>query len=102
MSNAFAAIRRWLHPGTPSIDHVQFDYQPEVDLLFAWVGDPQPAENIEVEEGVYVRVLPNAKRVVGIEVLDCATRFRRSPESIDVNFAQHLLNEYSPRALEQL
>jgi hypothetical protein len=102
MGNPFAAISRWIHSGNDSVDHIHIDYQPEVDLLFAWVGEPQAAENIEVEPGVYVRVLPNAKRVVGIEVLDCATRFRRRPEAINAAFAHHLLTEYSARALARV
>jgi hypothetical protein len=80
---------------------IQCDYQPDVDLLFAWVGDPQPAENIEVEPGVYVRVLPSTGQVVGIEVLDCAERFDREPSSIDIGFAEMLLAKFTAPAQER-
>lgn len=76
------------------------DYQAEVDLLFAWVGDPQPAENIEVEPGIYVRVAPSSGTVVGIEVLDCAERFQIEPASIDAAFAESLLARFTAPALE--
>lgn len=77
------------------------DYQPEVDLLFAWIGDPEPAENIEVEPGVYVRIAPSTGTVVGIEVLDCAERFGREPASIDTGFAETLLARFTEPALAQ-
>ena len=45
------------------------DYQPDVDLLYAWVGEPVVAENVEVEPGIYVRVSPTSRQVVGIEAV---------------------------------
>ena len=48
------------------------------DLLFAWIGEPQAARNVEVEDGIYVRVNPETREVVGIEVIDCAARFIRT------------------------
>lgn len=81
---------------------LRFDYQPETDLLFAWIGQPQPAENVEVEPGIYVRVIPASKQVVGIEVLDCAERFQREPASIDGAFAKALIDAYTVSALQQL
>jgi uncharacterized protein YuzE len=82
----------------PTPDRLHVEYQPQVDLLFVWIGEPQKARNIEVEPGVYVRV-SDEKRVVGIEILDCAVRFHRSPESIDRQFAEAKLREYAPVAL---
>jgi uncharacterized protein YuzE len=84
---------------SPDPDALHVDYQAQVDLLFAWIGEPQKAKNIEVEPGVYVRVLPETKRVIGIEILDCAARFQRTPESIDRSFAEAKLKEYGPAAL---
>ena len=83
---------------TPPSEELHVDYQPQVDLLFAWVGEPQKARNIEVEPGVYVRV-SETKRVVGIEILDCSVRFERTPDSIDRAFAESKLKEYGPLAL---
>ena len=81
---------------------LKFDYQPDTDLLFAWIGQPQSAENIEVEPGIYVRVIPATKQIVGIEVIDCAQRFQRDPSSIDAVFAKALIDAFTKSALEQL
>lgn len=81
---------------------LKYDYQPDVDLLYAWIGEPQPAENIEVEPGIYVRVIATTKQVVGIEVIDCAERFQLDPASIDAEFAEKLLARFTGPALERL
>lgn len=80
-------------------DGYRVDYQPEADLLFAWLGEPRPADNVEVEPGIYVRVLPDTQEVVGIEVLDCAERFGRKPQTIDASFAASLVEKYRAAAL---
>jgi uncharacterized protein YuzE len=80
---------------------IQCDYQPEVDLLYAWIGEPEAAENIEVEPGIYVRVSPVRRQVIGIEVLDCSARFHREPSSIDAPFAERLIAQYSQAALAE-
>ena len=80
---------------------IHCDYQPDVDLFFAWIGEPQAAENIEVEEGIYVRVNPETRAVVGIEVLDCATRFHRDPSTVDMRFAEALIKKYRQAALDE-
>jgi uncharacterized protein YuzE len=81
---------------------VRYDYQPDVDLLFAWIGEPQVAENVEVETGIYVRVIPATKQVVGIEVVDCAERFQTDPATIDAKFAEALIGRFTKPALERL
>jgi uncharacterized protein YuzE len=80
---------------------IQCDYQPDVDLLFAWIGDPQAAENVEVEDGIYVRVNRDTREVVGIEVLDCAARFHQDPDAVDMRFAEQLLEQYRQAALDE-
>ena len=81
---------------------VRYDYQPDVDLLFAWIGEPQAAENVEVEPGIYVRVIPATKQVVGIEVVDCAGRFQAEASTIDAKFAEALIRRFTKPALERL
>jgi hypothetical protein len=87
--------------GRPSALDVQVDYQADVDLLFAWIGHPEPARNVEVEPGVYVRVAPAGNRVLGIEILDCASRFHLDPASVDQAFVEQKLQEFGARALAQ-
>jgi uncharacterized protein YuzE len=80
---------------------IHCDYQPDVDLLFAWIGEPKAAENIEVDEGIFVRVDPDTRTVVGIEVLDCAARFRKPPAAVDTQFAERLIEQYRQAALDE-
>lgn len=79
---------------------IQCDYQPDVDLLFAWIGEPQAARNVEVEDGIYVRVNPETREVVGIEVVDCAARFHQDPAAVDMRFAERLLEQYRQAAID--
>ncbi|OFW12994.1 MAG: hypothetical protein A3H29_13190 [Acidobacteria bacterium RIFCSPLOWO2_02_FULL_67_21] len=90
-----------MHPASQRSVGIRCDYQPDVDLLFAWVGDPQPAENIEVEPGIYVRVASSTGQVIGIEVLDCAERFGHEPDRIDAAFAKALLARFTAPALQR-
>ena len=78
---------------------LQIDYRPDLDLLFAWVGDPEPARSVEVAPGVYVRVAPAGNRLLGIEILDCASRFSVAPTAVDAHFAQQKLSEFGAIAL---
>jgi hypothetical protein len=79
---------------------LQFDYQTDTDLLFAWTGAPERALNVEVEPGLYVRVTPDRDRVLGIEVLDCAARFGLDPAMIDSACVQGLLERFTSEALQ--
>jgi hypothetical protein len=83
-------------------DDFHVNYQPQVDLLFAWVGEPQQARNVEVEPGVYVRVAAESSQVIGIEILDCAARFDVPPESINRAFVKAKMDEYAAPALSRL
>jgi hypothetical protein len=78
---------------------LQVEYQADVDLLFAWIGQPEPARNVEVEPGVYVRVTPAGNRVLGIEIVDCASRFNVDPSAVDASFAERKLQEFGRAAL---
>jgi len=54
-----------------------------------------------VEPGIFVRVSPATRSVVGIEVLDCAARFHLDPKTVDVRFAESLIERYRAAALEE-
>ena len=85
--------------GEPETGDIQVDYQADVDLLFASIGPPEPARNVEVAPGVYVRVAPAGNRVLGIEILDCAARFNVDPSTVDQAFVEERLREFSGPAL---
>lgn len=76
---------------------VHVDYDRDNDLLFAWVGEPQPAVNVEIRPGFAVRVANG--RAVGVEAVDCTALFSRQPNQINRAFVQSLLAEYGPKAV---
>ena len=76
---------------------VHVDYDRDLDLLFAWIGDPQPAVNVEIRPGFAVRVANG--RAIGLEAVDCAAQFNRQPTQINRAFVQSLLAEYGPQAV---
>lgn len=100
-------LRRWfnLEPGVSACDSKALfhcEYEPATDLLMVWCGDPQPAENVEVEPDLFVRIHPGTHEVIGIEVIGCAARFHKHPRAITTAFARDLLQKYGPPALAMI
>lgn len=83
----------------PVSGRVNVDYDRDLDLLFAWVGEPQVAVNVEIRPGLAVRVANG--RAVGLEAVDCAAQFHRLPEQINQAFVRSLLHEYGPEAVRR-
>ncbi len=82
---------------------IRLRYEAEYDHLTVWVDGPQVAEQIEVEPGVYVRVSRNDGRVVGLEVIDAATKLHFDATTLqNPAYARTLLRDYGPRALNDL
>jgi uncharacterized protein YuzE len=74
------------------------DYDPEADLLVARFGAPVEADTVVVDGDVAVRVSRETGQPVGIEVVDCAAKFRKDPSAITVAFARELLARYGHEA----
>ena len=53
--------------GRLSFDHA--DYDPENDVLYLHVGEPQAAEGEETPEGHVIRYSPGTGRIVGLTVM---------------------------------
>lgn len=77
-------------------------YEPEYDLLSVSIGSSPSVENVEVEDGIYVRVDRAHHAVLGIEVLEARARFHKSADEIrSVAFVNTLLSSYGPRAFNE-
>jgi uncharacterized protein YuzE len=84
------------HPGTAPL---KLKYEAEYDLLSVWVTGPEPADNIEVEPGVYVRVSRSKGQVVGLEVIEATERLHKPSQILkNPTFARKLLEKYARRA----
>lgn len=53
---------------------LHFSYDSESDVFYCSIGKPQPAECLEMGNGVLIRVDPKNKTVVGLTVIDFKRR----------------------------
>jgi len=80
---------------------LQIDYDPDVDILYASIGPPRAATTVEIESySVFVRICPKSHQVVGIEIFDCAKKFKVTHDQITKSFVEDLITRFSPEAME--
>ncbi len=53
---------------------ISWEYDEEADVLYLSVGDPQPAEGVDIGEGVIVRFDEARKEVVGLTLIGLRAR----------------------------
>jgi uncharacterized protein YuzE len=80
--------------GQLRFDHANYD--PDNDVLYLHVGEPQEGEGEETPEGHVVRYAPGTKRIVGLTVLGAQHILERNgrlavtvPETVETT-AEHL------------
>ena len=57
---------------------IDWDYDEEADVLYISIGEPQPAEGIDIGEGIIVRYDEPRKEVVGLPVIGLRSRLLKS------------------------
>jgi len=62
-------------------DRLTWDYDAEADVLYLSVGAPQPAEGVDIGEGVVLRYDPAAREVVGLTIVGLRARLMRGLEA---------------------
>ncbi len=55
-------------------ENLNWEYDKEADVLYISVGEPRPAEGIDIGKGVIVRIDPKTKEVVGLTIINFARR----------------------------
>ena len=73
-------------------------YDRDTDFLFARFGAPAEADTVVVDGDVAVRLSRETGQPIGIEVVDCAAKFRKHPSTITPAFARELLARYGQQA----
>ena len=53
---------------------ITWEYDGEADVLYLSLGNPQPAEGVDIGEGVILRYDENRKEVVGLTVIGLRAR----------------------------
>lgn len=79
-----------------------FRYDADGDLLLARLGEPEPCDNVQVDDNVVVRVSRETHDPVGIEVVAVSERFHKSPSAINRAFAKELLAQFGPEAASRV
>jgi uncharacterized protein YuzE len=74
------------------------EYDSDADLLLARFGAPAEADTVVIDGDIAVRVSRETGQPVGIEVVDCAAKFRKDPSAITAAFARELLARYGHQA----
>jgi uncharacterized protein YuzE len=94
------ALKALSRPAQACEAPLRLKYEPDYDLLSAWLGTPQVADSVEVEPGLLVRISRETGKVVGLEIVDVAARFDVDPSRVrEESFVQGLLRNYASKAL---
>ncbi len=81
-----------------SQNQLHAEYDAEADLLLARFGAPAEADTVVVDGDVAVRLSRETGQPIGIEVVDCAAKFRKDASAITPAFARELLARYGHEA----
>jgi hypothetical protein len=82
-----------------AFDGLQWDYSCAADVLSAWSGNPQPCDEVAVNDHIVVRISRESHQPVGIDVLAAAQRSGQWSGGLNGAFAGALLEQHGPAAL---
>jgi len=55
-------------------ESLDWEYDEEADVLYISLGKPEPAEGIDIGEGIIVRIKPETNEVVGLTIMGFSKR----------------------------
>ncbi len=55
-------------------ESLDWEYDEEADVLYISLGKPEPAEGVDIGEGIIVRIKPETKEVVGLTIIGFSKR----------------------------
>jgi hypothetical protein len=84
---------------TTTNPRLQWDYSCVEDVLTAWIGMPQPCDDIRVDESITIRVSRATHAPVGIQVR-AASRFSTWTGALNGSVANALLEQHGATAME--
>jgi hypothetical protein len=80
-------------------DGLQWDYSCGEDVLTAWLGVPQPCDEVAVDDSIVIRISHTTQQAVGIKVRS-ASRLSKWTGALNGSVANALLKKHGPAALE--
>jgi hypothetical protein len=83
---------------TKVVDGLQWDYSCGEDVLTAWVGMPQPCDEVQVDDSIVVCISRTTHQPVGIKVYS-ASRLSKWTGALNGTVAHALLDKHAPAAM---
>jgi hypothetical protein len=85
---------------TSDLDGLQWDYSCADDVLSAWIGAPQPCDEVVVDGSIIIRISRQTHQPVGIAVPSASRRSGKWPGALNGAFARAMLEHHGPAALK--
>lgn len=83
---------------TDTVDGLQWDYSCGEDVLSAWIGIPQPCDEVAVDDSIVIRISRETHQPVGIHVRSASRRCTWTG-ALNGSFARALLDQHGPAAM---
>lgn len=80
------------------VEGLQWDYSCGEDVLTAWVGMPQPCDEVRVDDSIVIRISRATHQPVGIKVRS-ASRLSKWTGALNGSVARALLERHGPAAV---
>ncbi|MEO1396849.1 MAG: DUF2283 domain-containing protein [Cyanobacteria bacterium J06634_5] len=68
---------------------MQWDYDPNADVLYMSVGEPQPALGVDIGEGLVLRYSETQSAIVGLTVIGLKSRLEQTQEDMPMTTNIH-------------
>jgi len=53
---------------------IKWDYDADADVLYIAFGNPKNAEGVDIGEGTIIRIQPDSKEIIGVNILNPLNR----------------------------
>ena len=78
---------------------LQWDYSCSADVLSAWIGTPEPCDEVAVDDSIVIRISCKTHQPVGIDIRFASRRIRWTG-ALDGSLARALLQQHGPAAMK--
>jgi uncharacterized protein YuzE len=58
-------------------ENLNWEYDDEADVLYISIGEPRPAESIDIGEGTIARIDPESKELIGLTIVGLSEKVLR-------------------------
>ena len=82
------------------LEELQWDYSCSDDVLSAWIGAPQPCDEIVVDGSIVIRISRQTHQPVGIHVRSASRRSGQWPGALNGAFARAMLEQHGAAAMK--